>query len=220
METTLHQQLKREYAGSPENTEVTVGRYRIDALRDDELIEIQFGSLSAIGDKCRRLLERHRLRVVKPVIIRTRIAKRKKPDGPIVSRRMSPSRGSIVDVFDDLIYFTRVFPDRNLTLEIVGVHVEQVRVPRKGRRRWHRNYQVQDTLLEKVVQRHEIRQSADLLQLLAWPDVGDRFNTADLALAIDRPRWFAQKVAYVLRKTGAVETLSRTRSGVVYQPAA
>ncbi|MGB1817327.1 MAG: hypothetical protein ACPHJ3_18335, partial [Rubripirellula sp.] len=87
METTLHQQLKRRYAQDDDSTEVVLGKYRIDAIRDDELIEVQCASLSAIRDKCRNLLKRHQLRVVKPVVMRTRIAKAKKPGGPVTSRR-------------------------------------------------------------------------------------------------------------------------------------
>ena len=118
METTLHQQLKHRYAEDPSQTEVAVGRYRIDAIRNGELIEVQCASLSAIRDKCQNLLQRHQLRVVKPLIMRTRIAKIKKQGGPITSRRMSPKRGCVLDVFDDLIYFTRVFPHKNLTLDV------------------------------------------------------------------------------------------------------
>ena len=75
METSLHQQLKRCYADGEANTEVVMGKYRIDAIRDDELIEVQCASLSAIAAKCQNLLKRHQLRVVKPIVLRTRIAK-------------------------------------------------------------------------------------------------------------------------------------------------
>ena len=57
METTLHRQLKEHYAEDPEQIEVKLGRYRIDAIAGGELIEIQHGSLAAIRDKIRTLLE-------------------------------------------------------------------------------------------------------------------------------------------------------------------
>ena len=53
MESSLHRQLKELYAPSPEHREVVWDRWRIDAVRDNELIEIQHGSLSAIRDKIR-----------------------------------------------------------------------------------------------------------------------------------------------------------------------
>jgi hypothetical protein len=216
METSLHQQLKRCYAETAANTEVTIGRYRIDAIRDDELIEVQCASLSAIRDKSTQLLKRHKLRVVKPVIARTRITKIKKPGGKPTSRRWSPKRGSILDIFDDLIYFTRVFPHHNLVLEVPMIHVEQFRVPaKKKRRRWSKDYRVHDVRLEHIEDRYEFSQPSDLLALLNLP-AGDVFDTAELAKVIERPRWVAQKIAYVLRKMGAIETSTRTRAGIQY----
>ena len=219
METTLHQQLKRCYATTKANTEVVMGCYRIDAIRDDELIEIQCASLSAIRDKSTQLLKRHRLRVVKPVIARTRITKIKKAGAKPTSRRMSPKRGSILDIFDDLIYFTRVFPHTNLVLEVPLIHVEQFRMPaKKKRRRWGKDYQVHDVHLEHIEHRYEFSQPSDLLALLDLPP-GNAFDTAELARRIDRPRWVAQKIAYVLRNIGAIETANRTRAGIQYTAA-
>ena len=222
METSLHQQLKQCYAQEDGNTEVVMGNYRIDAIRDDELIEVQCASLSAIRDKCQNLLKRHQLRVVKPIVLRTRIAKAKTAESAITSRRMSPKRGSILDLFDELIYFTRVFPHKNLTLEVPLIHVEQLRIPdkRKRRRRWHKEHKVVDVKLESIESTQEFREAADLLKLIDLPDSVDDFNTVDLAEAIDRPRWNAQHIAYVLRKTGAIEQTSRKRTGIIYRRAA
>lgn len=221
METTLHRQLKRCYADDDSCIEVVMGRYRIDALRDGELIEVQCASLSAIRDKCRNLLKRHSLRVVKPLILRTRIAKTKKPGGPIVSRRLSPKRGCLLDLFDELIYFTRVFPHQNLTVEVPLLHVLQVRVPaKKRRRRWHKDYKVADVCLESIEGTVELREASDLLKLIDFPVDDNSFNTADLANAIGRPRWTAQQIAYVLRKTGAIQSAGRNRAGIIYEKAA
>ncbi|TWU47771.1 hypothetical protein [Rubripirellula reticaptiva] len=227
METTLHHQLKLGYADDPSQTEVVLGSYRIDAIRrcgnsGDELIEVQCASLSAIRDKCRDLLKRHTLRVVKPIVIRTRIIKLAKRDGPIKSRRLSPKRGSVLNVFDELIYFTRVFPHTNLTIEVPLIHVEEHRVPstKKRRRSWHKDYTVADVKLESIASVIELKKPADLLSLLDLPDDITSFNTAELASAIDRPRWHAQQIAYVLRKTGAIDQTSRNIKGVVYQRAA
>jgi hypothetical protein len=221
METTLHQQLKHSYADDESQTEVVMGRYRIDAIRDGELIEVQCASLSAIRDKCQDLLKRHQLRVVKPVVMRTRIAKVKKRGGLITSRRMSPKKGNVLDLFDELIYFTRVFPHPNLTIEVPLIHVEQVRAPAtKRRRRWTKDYQVQDVKLELTEGSIELRVAADLLDLIDLPSDANDFNTADLANSIDRPRWHAQQIAYVLRKTGAIDSTGRNRSGIIYRRAA
>ena len=62
METSLHQQLKARYADDAARIEVKLGRFRIDAVVGDELIEIQHGSLAAIRDKIQTLVNDHDVR--------------------------------------------------------------------------------------------------------------------------------------------------------------
>ena len=47
METSLHRQLKELYAADGGLTEQRLGRYRIDVVRGQQLVEIQLASLSA-----------------------------------------------------------------------------------------------------------------------------------------------------------------------------
>ncbi len=216
METSLHQHLKLHYASDEDQTEVVVGKFRIDAIRNDELIEVQCASLSAIGTKVSALLKRHKVRVVKPIVLRTRIAKKKTAKGAIVSRRLSPKRGEPLDLFEDLIYFTRVFPHHNLVLEVAFVHVEQIRVPRRARRWRQKEYRVQDVGLEKIESTMELRTATDLFDLVGMTADKD-FNTSDIARVTGRPRWFAQKIAYVLRNTAAVEAIGRDKAGIIYR---
>ena len=79
METTLHQQLKAVYCDDPAHREVVVDGYRIDAVVDDELIEVQQAGLAAIRDKVRDLLGSHHVRVVKPLCARKVLIRRKRP---------------------------------------------------------------------------------------------------------------------------------------------
>ncbi|MDV6032572.1 MAG: hypothetical protein F9B45_21300 [Phycisphaera sp. RhM] len=220
METSLHQQLKLHYACDASQTEVVVGRYRIDAVRNDELIEVQCASLSAIKSKIDALLNRHTVRVVKPIILRTRIAKKKNARGKVTSRRMSPKRGDTLDLFEDLIYFTRVFPHPNLILELAFLHVEQTRVPsRRHRRRWRKDYRVADVSLEQIESTLELRSAEDLFELVGLDRQTESFTTEDIARVTGRPRWFAQKIAYVLKHTQAIEPIGRNRSGILYRAA-
>jgi len=143
METSLHRELKKLYAGHDARTEVALDKFRIDAIKGGVLIEIQHGSLAAIRDKVRRLLDTHAVLVVKPIVARKLLVKQASPAGRVLSRRLSPKRGKLLDIFEDLVYFTRVFPHPKLTLEIVLVEVEEWRYPGHGRRRrWRRDDQM------------------------------------------------------------------------------
>ena len=133
METTLHRQLKAHYAHTHGVTEARVDRFRIDAIVDDELIEIQLSSLSSIRLKVERLLKNHCVRIVKPIICRRRIIKLTRKNGKVSHARWSPKRGCINDLFDELIYFTRVFPHKNLKLEVPLITIQEERYPGHGR---------------------------------------------------------------------------------------
>ena len=202
METSLHRQLKEVYADQGARLEAPLGNYRIDVICDGELIEIQHGSLAAIRDKVRGLLQDHRVLVVKPIVHRKQIVKRDARGGRVISRRLSPKRGREIDVFDEMIYFTRVFPHPNLTVEAPLVDVEEWRYPCHGRRRRRRSrdHVVEDQKLVGVHRILRFHDTGDLLRLIPRK-LPSPFHTAHLAVALNAPRWLAQRIAYCLRET-------------------
>jgi hypothetical protein len=218
VETSLHRELKRLYAGSSARTEVRVDGYRIDAIRDEVLIEIQHGSLAAIRDKIRRLLERHRVLVVKPIVARKVLVKEAAAGGAEISRRQSPKRGQLVDIFDELVYFTRVFPHPRLSLEVVLVDVEERRHPGHGRRRrWRRDdHVVGDQLLLSVGESVQLERAADLLRLVG-ATLPARFHSGHVAERLDVRRHVAQRITYCLREMKAVRQVGKEGNAIVYR---
>ena len=204
METSLHRQLKQRYARQDAAQEVKLGCYRIDVVNPDQLVEIQHGSLAAIRNKVARLLEKHRVLVVKPILARKRIVKLERRGGAVVSRRWSPKRGTPLDLFDDLVYFTRVFPHANLTLEVPLVEVEERRFPGHGRRRWRResDHQVEDLQLVQVQKSIGSRRRR-ICANCSPPRLPQPFHTGHLAERLQVQRWVAQRIAYCMRETGA-----------------
>ncbi len=218
METSLHRELKLRYAGDDARTEVMLGKYRIDAVSRGRLIEIQHGSLAAIRDKIRRLLNDHRVLVVKPIVHSKLLVKQAAEAGPAVSRRMSPKRGSALDIFDELVYFTRVFPHPRLSLEVVLVDVEEWRYPGHGRRRrWRKDdFVVADQKLLEVGASYRLKRPADLVKLMP-PGLPRQFHTAALAEHCQVARHAAQRIAYCLREMQAVEQVGKQGNARVYR---
>jgi hypothetical protein len=218
METSLHRELKRLYAGDDAQTEVRIGSFRIDAIVDGELVEIQHGSLAAIRDKVARLLVKHRVRIVKPIVASKILIKQAIEGGAIVSRRQSPKRGTLLDLFDEMVYFTRVFPHPRLTLEAVLVEIEQWSHPGHGRRRrWRRNdHVVSDQRLLAVGQTLRLSTAADLASLLP-PGLPKQFHTGHLAALLEVRRHVAQRIAYCLRKMGACEAVGKQGNAWLYR---
>ena len=217
METSLHRELKLLYADSADRTELRVGRYRVDAAADDQLVEIQHGGLAAIRDKIRWLLSDHRVLVVKPLVCRKYLVKRRKRGGRITSRRLSPKRGRALDLFDELVHFTRLFPHPNLTLEMLCVDIEEWRFPGHGRRRYRRagDYQVEDQKLLHIREKHSLKTAADLVNFIPV-SLPQPFTTADLAQALGIKRWEAQKAAYCLRHTGSTIQVGKQGNAYLY----
>jgi hypothetical protein len=221
METSLHRQLKALYAGREARVEERLAEFRIDAIRDGQLVEIQHGGLAAIRSKIARLLETHDVLVVKPLVARKQLVRLARQGGKELSRRLSPKRATLLDLFHELIYFTRVFPHPRLTLETPLVEIEERRYPGHGRRRrWRKgDCVVEDQRLTAVVGVHRFRTAADLLALLPG-GLPAKFHSGHVAEALGIDRWVAQRIVYCLRQTGAAETCGKTGNAVLYRRAA
>ncbi|MCH2113629.1 MAG: hypothetical protein MK171_01770 [Pirellulales bacterium] len=217
METSLHRQLKEVYAAGTGQQEVVLQQYRIDAIRGGALVEIQHGSLAAIRDKIADLLEHHQVIVVKPIVALKELVKLEQRGGKVVERRRSPKRGQLLDIFEELVYFTRVFPHPKLSLEVALVEIEEFRYPGHGRRRWRRanDYQVEDQYLTKIRETHHLRTLGDLRKFLPR-GLPRRFHTGHLAEALQVRRPIAQRVAYCLRETGAIHPVGKQGNAIVY----
>jgi len=218
VETSLHRQLKELYADGDAQLESRLGSYRIDVIAGDELVEIQHGSLAAIRDKIAALVREHRVLVVKPIIARKSIVRQDRKGGRVLGRRLSPKRGQILDVFHELVYFTRVFPHRNLCLEVPLVEIEEWRYPGHGRRRRRRrnDHVVEDQKLLKIRKIHRFRSGADLIRLIP-PGLPSPFHTGDLAELLEIPRWVAQRIAYCLRQMEIAREVGKSGNALLYE---
>ena len=220
METALHRQLKLHYATSAELTEVTVHGYRIDAIgRRGELIEIQHASLGALRDKTRCLLEQQskRVRIVKPIVARKTLVTLDAPGGSVIRKRASPKRCDLLEIFMDLVHFGTIFPHPKLSLEAVLIEVEETRVDRlRPSRRRGKRYRTLEQRLVNIESRYEFSKLADLLAVLPLAQLPQPFDTAELAAAMGKPRWFAQKVAYCLRQAGGAQLVGKRGNSQLY----
>lgn len=218
METSLHRQLKEIYADGEAQFEAPLQTFRIDVVCGDQLVEIQHGSLAAIRDKVSQLLRSHRVLVVKPIVRCKWIVRQDSRGGRVLSRRRSPKRGDVLDVFHELIYFTRVFPHANLVLEVPLVEIEEWRYPGHGRRRrWRVNdHQIEDQKLLRVDRVHRFRNGSDLIQLLP-AGLPRPFHTGHLADQCGIPRWVAQRIAYCLRKMKLAHEAGKAGNARLYE---
>lgn len=219
METSLHRQLKALYENPTSQTEAWVGEFRIDVIdhQQQRLIEIQSAALAALRDKTRQLLaDGHHVWIVKPLAGRKYLVTRKTSDGDIASKRWSPTRETVFHLFLELVHFVTVFPHPMLTLEVLLTIQEEERISRPATRFKGKNYRVADRKLTSVESRHVLRNVDDLRKLLP-ASLPLEFTTEDLAKCAGIPRWLAQKVAYCLRKTDAIQAAGKRGHAWLYQ---
>lgn len=204
METTLHQQIKHSLSRDLQSTEVVVGSYRIDAIdKQNRLVEVQFGPLGALRRKVLDLRQDQVLRIVKPIIVEKQIVTLHPRNKSVIRARKSPKRGTPLDVFSEMIHFTKCFPHPNVMLDCWLVRVTEHRVDVKSKRRRRKPYRLVDVFLEEKLGAFKLHTAADLKRMLNVPRGNAPFCTQSLAQHLNVNRWFAQQIAYVLYHCGA-----------------
>lgn len=213
-EKPLHAALKRWYAEPGDRIEEPVDGFVIDIVRDGVLIEIQTSGFAGMKRKLVTLLDRHAVRVVHPIAVEKRIV-RCGESGEVLSRRRSPKRGAVVDVFAELVSFPELVAHAGLIVEVLLVHEEEVRRFDGGRAWRRKGWVVEERRLLEVVDRVVIDAPEALAAIL--PDaIPARFTTADVADVLRRHRRLAQQMTYCLRRAGVIEVVGKERNAVVY----
>ncbi len=215
-ERSLHAAMKAWYAEPGDRFEVEVDGYHVDIVRDDLLIEIQTRNFSAAKRKLADLTERHRVRLVHPIAQEKWIARLASGGLTTLSRRKSPKRGDVLDLFDELVSVADLVPRATFEVEAVLIQEEEIR-RKHTRGRWRRRgWGTHDRRLLDVLERARFASVEDYRRRL--PErLPHPFTTADLAKGLDRPRWMAQKIAYCLRKMAAVETVGKRGNALLYE---
>jgi hypothetical protein len=213
-EGPLHAALKSHYRTPGDVVEARVGGYFVDILGSGGIVEIQTASFSAIRRKLETLLESHTVRLVHPIGVERWIV-RVDASGEILGRRKSPKRLGVEDVFEQLVSLAALLDHPRLVVDVVTTRLEEIRTWRKRRRRRKFSWQVAERRLLEVLDTTTIARASDLLRLL--PDeLPEPFSTRDLAGAMNRPLWLAQKAAYCLRESGVVRLVGKRGNLLTY----
>ena len=214
-EKPLHAALKQWYAQPGDRFEAPVDGYVIDLVRGELLIEIQTASFAALKRKLADLVTRHPVRLVYPVA-QERWLLKLAPDGHShLGRRKSPQRRSLMHLFEELVSFPQLLSSPNFSLHVLLIQEEQVR-RYDSKRAWRRKgWVTHERRLLQVVDNRLFETPADMAALLP-AGLAEPFTTSDLAAAIAKPRWLAQKMAYCLRKMGVITAIGKRGNAILY----
>ena len=214
-EKPLHAALKAWYAQPGDRFEVAVDGFVIDIVRGDLLVEIQTGNFASIARKLAALAARHPVRLVYPVA-RQKWIVRVTPDGRTrLSCRKSPRQGVVEQVFVELVHIPHLLAEPRFSLDVLLIEEEELRCY-DGARGWRRRGWVTfERRLIRVVDQRRFETPADLGALVPATLAGP-FTTADLADALSGSRRLAQKMAYCLRKMGAITPAGKRGNAALY----
>ncbi len=215
-EQPLHHGLKQYFAGDGGVTEVHLAGYVIDVVLGEQLIEIQTGNFSAIRQKMKSLVRAYPVRLVYPVAVEKWLLKEPKPgEGDGQTRRKSPKRGRVIEVFDELVSFPELMRDPNFSLEIALIREEEVREYQEDRQ-WRQNgWKTTERRLLEVIECKTYLTPADLARLLP-EKLPTTFTTAEMAEEMRVSRRLAQKTAYCLRQMGVLTTIGKRGRSNLY----
>ena len=212
---SLHTALKEWYARAEDRQEVSVDGYVIDVVRDDVLIEIQTRSFAKIRDKLLDLVPHHPVLLVYPVAQAKWIVKLDTDEQTVLGRRKSPKRGTVLQVFEELVSFPTLLAEPNFGLDVVLTQEEETRVhhPRRAWRR--RGWVTHKRRLIQVVERSHFGSPADMAALRP-ANLQSPFTTLDLASALGQRRRLAQRMAYCLREMSMIVPVGKRGNAVLY----
>ncbi len=215
-EKSLHAALKQRYAQPGDRFEERVDGYIVDLHHGDCCIEIQTRRLGAIKRKLKALLEHHHVRVVYPIAREKWIVHLAVRSGRVTSRRKSPRKGKLLDLFDELVSIADLFLDANLSLDVVMTREEEVRRP-DGKGSWRRKGQsIDDRRLLQVLETVRFESSRDFHRFLP-PNLPQRFSNAYLAECGAMSIYTARKVTYCLRKMGLIHKVGRDGRQLLFE---
>lgn len=207
-EGSLHAGLKEYYRQPGDICEGCVEGYWIDLIQPERLVEIQTRNFAAIRSKLESLLQGYKLQLVYPIGVERRITKVAPETGEVLSRRKSPKRGDIYDLFAELVSIPHLLLHPNLTIEAALVVEEEIRCA-DGQGSWRRRgVSIVDRVLVEVVETRAFHSAQDYLDLLP-EGLPAEFTNSELACALKVPVFKARRVTYTLKQAGLIREIGR-----------
>lgn len=204
------------YADPDGLTEVSVGGFVVDVVKEHQIVEIQTAHFYAIRQKLYRLIDDYKVKLVYPIATTKWLIKIPDTAGGKIIRRKSPKKGKPIEVFNELVGLPKLIHSPNFTLELVMVELEEIRTY-TGEKTWRNHgWTCTDRRLIRILQTITLRHPADFLPLLP-ENLPEPFTTADIANCAHIPRRLAQKCAYSLSKMGTISNIGKKGRSNLYR---
>jgi len=213
---SLHSALREWYSLPGDRFEAKVGGFVVDIVRGGLLIEIQTANLAGISRKLAALVGEHKVLLVFPIPVQKHIIRVTKRRRKVLSRRRSPKRGALIDLFDELVRIPHLLNHQNFALEVLMTREEEIRCD-DGKGSWRRKgVSITDRKLVEVVDRILFRSKWDFLKFVP-ADLNQPFTNKALAEVAGIPLHMARKVTYCLKKAGVISEVGKEGRALLFE---
>lgn len=198
-ESSLHATLKQIYKEPRDKIEKSVDKYVIDIVHDNLLIEIQTQNLAAIRKKLENLIQNYRVLLIYPIIQDKWIINLDSTSKNILRKRLSPAHGSFLNIFRELIYISDLMPNPNLSIEVLLIQAEEIRI-NDGLGSWKRKgWSIYDRKLLRIVDNKLFSSPAQFLEFIP-NNLKFPFSNQNLAISLNISIKLARMMTYSLRR--------------------
>lgn len=229
-ESSLHKRLKTIYCELYDGqTEVESEGHVYDIVtKKGNIIEIQTKNLSKLLPKIQDAVSKgHNVKVVYPNVLKT-IIELYDSEGNLISKRSSPKKGSIYDIFKEITGLYPILLNKKFSLEVIQINMTEKRLQtnnpeqsKNNKRRFKKNWQKTDKALSEI-QGTIIFNSAENYLALLPKELSENFTAKDLGLALRRNKEIPARISnnphliiWVLEKMKLIErTEIKNRSRV------
>ena len=155
------------------------------------------------------------MRLVYPITYEKWLIKLPKDGKGKSTRRKSPKRGRVEELFYEMVSFPELLANPNFSIEVVMTREEELRKYNENLNWRRRGWGIVERHLLEVVDQILFEESADWLALL--PKGIEEFTTKELSDALGINRKLSQKMAYCLRKVDVIELMGKEGRANLYR---
>lgn len=207
-EKTIHEVIKDFYCYDHDYQEQKRGRYIADIAIGDDIWEIQTRAFNKLRGKLDAFLKKYHVTVIYPVPVEKKVYWLDQETGAVTGGRRSPRKGSAYDVFWELYKIRPYLQDRNLSVHIFLMDMEEYKLLNGWSRDRKRGASRYDRLPGRLRDIVRLENRRDYLYFLP-EDLPVEFTSLDLAKHAHIPRDTAQTCLLILRDLEIVELIGK-----------
>ncbi len=213
---SLHAAIREWYARPGDLFEQKVDGFVVDIVRGDLLVEIQTANIAAIGRKLAALAAAHKVLLVFPIAAQKHIVRVTKAPHEELSRRLSPKRGTLHDLFSEFVRAAYLPKQKGFGLEVLLTYEEEIRCD-DGKGSWRRKgVSITDRRLVEVVGSVPFPSRWDFLRFIP-EGLEQPFTNRMLAEAAGVRLALAQRMTYSLKKMGVIAETGKRGNWLLFK---